>query len=100
MKQVAGNRITDSSALTQGEVWVLLKYVDGSEFCFKTTLNPTILASYGVVLQEGCLARLDKRYLEYGQMVYRQFPFRDATISLWDAETYTDEASAKLRYFL
>lgn len=93
-------KITDSSALTSGLVWVLLRYADGSEFCFQTTLNPQILRGRGVILQEGCLARLDKKYLEHGAMVYRQFPFEGATISLWDSMTYTDETSAKLRDFM
>lgn len=93
-------KITDSSALTSGLVWVLLKYADGSEFCFQTTLNPQILRGRGVILQEGCLVRLDKTYLEHGAMVYRQFHFEGATISLWDSMTYTDEASAKLRDFM
>lgn len=94
------NRITNSSALTDGLVWALLRYADGSEFCFQTTLNQQYLSKYGIVLQEGCLARLDKQYLENGAMVYRQFPFREAKVSLWDSVHYTDEASAKLRDFM
>ena len=95
-----GKRIHDSSALTNGLVWALLRYQDGSEFCFQTTLNTQLLNQFGIVLQEGCLVRLDKQYLEHGQMVYRQFAFAGASVSLWDAMTYTDEASAKLRDFM
>lgn len=93
-------KISDSSALTSGLVWVLFTYPDGSEFCFQTTLNPDILHRYGVVLEEGMLVRLDKQYLENGQFIYRQFSFREAKVSLWDEETYTDEASAALRMFM
>lgn len=95
-----GNRIKDSSALTSGLVWVLLRYKDGSEFCFQTTLNTQLLHQYGVILEEGKLVRLDKKYLVRGDMVYRQFPYGDASISLWDSETYTDEHSAELRKFM
>lgn len=93
-------RIKDSNALLDGLVWVLLRYPDGSEFCFQTTLNTTILRQYNVVLEEGKLVRLDKKYLEYGAMVYRQFPYAGATISMWDEMTYTDPTSASLRDFL
>lgn len=94
------NRITDKNALTTGLVWVLLKYSDQSEFCFQTTLNQTILAQKGIVLEEGCLVRLDRQYYVGGRMVYRQFPFEGTTISLWDEETYTDELSKSLKEFL
>lgn len=93
-------KITDPNALTSGLVWVLLKYPDNSEFCFQTTLNPALLNQHGIVLEEGMLVRLDKKYLEHGQMVYKQFPFEGATISMWDRMTYTDECSASLRNFL
>lgn len=95
-----GNRIKDSSALTAGLVWVLLRYEDGSEFCFQTTLNSSLLHKYGVVLEEGKLVRLDKKYLMHGEMRYRQFPFAGVSISLWDSMTYTDERSARLRDFM
>lgn len=97
---MAGNRITDNSAITSGLVWALLRYQDGSEFCFQTTLNAQLLNSYGVVLEEGCLVRLDKKYFENGAMVYRQFPFSGTSITLWDALTYTNEESAALREFM
>ena len=77
-------RIKDSNALLEGLVWVLLRYCDGSEFCFQSTLNSTILYQHGIVLEEGKLVRLDKKYLEYGQMVYRQFPYPGVTIMVWD----------------
>ena len=93
-------RIRNSDALVNGLVWVLLRYPDGSEFCFQTTLNATLLRQYGVVLEEGKLVRLDKKYLEYGEMVYRQFPYTGATISMWDEMTYTDQTSASLRDFM
>lgn len=97
---MAGNRINDSNSLVNGVVWALLTYPDGSEFCFQTTLNGAILAKYGIILEEGKLARLDKKYLVKGDMVYKQFKFEGAKISLWDAETYTDPVSASLRKFL
>lgn len=95
-----GNKIQDKSAITSGLVWVLFRYSDGSEFCFQTTLNPVLLHQYGIVLEEGKLARLDKKYLENGEMCYRQFSFDGAKISFWDRMTYTDEASAALRDFM
>ncbi len=93
-------RITDANALTQGLVWVLLTYPDGSEFCFQTTLNTSILRDRGVILEEGKLVRLDKKYLIDGQMLYKQFSYQGATISLWRRETYTDSKSAELRQFI
>ena len=93
-------RIRNSNALVNGLVWVLLRYPDGSEFCFQTTLNATLLRQYGVVLEEGKLVRLDKKYLEYGEMMYRQFSYTGATISMWDEMTYTDQTSASLRDFM
>ena len=93
-------RISDPAALTSGLVWVLLTYADGSEFCFQTTLNSELLHQYGVVLDEGMLVRLDKKYLENGEFVYRQFSFRNAKVSLWSEETYTDETSSALRKFM
>lgn len=90
----------DASILQKGLVWVLLKYPDKSEFCFQTTLNPELLRKYDVILEEGKLVRLDKRYLQNGQMVYKQFPYGNAKITLWDGMTYTDEKSAELRDFL
>lgn len=93
-------RLHDSSLLTKELVWVLFQYPDKSEFCFQTTLNPELLHQYGVVLDEGKLVRLDKKYLEKGQFVYRQFSFHGVKISLWDEETYTDELSSRLRKFM
>lgn len=93
-------RIVDSSALSTGLVWALLTYPDGSEFCFQTTLNGPILAQHNIVLEEGKLARLDKRYLEGGDMVYKQFSFAGAKVSLWEEETYFDKASKALKDFL
>lgn len=98
--EVAGNRITDKAQLTISKVWVLLTYSDGSEFCFQTTLCPDILRDYGVVLEEGKLVRLDKKYYWNGEYVYRQFPFQGAKISLWDALTYTNPDSLALHEFL
>lgn len=95
-----GSKITDSNKLLTDKVWALLHYSDGSEFCFQTTLNSDILYQYGIVLEEGKLPRLDKKYLEFGQMVYRQFNFQGAQITLWDSMTYTDETSAHLREYM
>lgn len=97
---VHGNRIEDREALARELVWILLTYEDASEFCFQTTLNPDILRSRGVVLEEGMLVRLDKKYYWGGKFVYRQFPFAGAKVSLWDALTYTDPRSARLHEFL
>ena len=88
------------SYLTNGLVWVLLRYSDNSEFCFQTTLNPEILNRFGVVLEEGKLVRLDKQYYELGDMVYRQFSYEGASVSLWDEEHYTDPLSARLKDFM
>lgn len=79
---------------------MLLKYPDSSEFCFETTLNPTILQQLGIILEEGKFVRLDKQYFEKGQMVYKQFSYREAKVSLYDQMTYTDERSARLRDFM
>lgn len=97
---MAGNKINNPNALTDGLVWALLTYQDGSQFCFQTTLNGALLAKYGVILEEGKLVRLDKKYLVKGDMVYKQFKYEGTKISLWDAETYTDAVSAGLRQFL
>ena len=97
---MSGKQIHDKAALVNGLVWVLLKYPDSSEFCFQTTLNAAILRKYGVVLEEGSLVRLDKKYYIDGRYVYRQFPYTDCSISLWDALTYRDERSSALHEFL
>lgn len=97
---MAGNRIVDSNAIATQKVWALLRYSDGSEFCFQTTLCPSILQEYGVILEEGKLVRLDKKYYWGGQYIYRQFAHGGARISLWDALTYTHEQSYRLHEFL
>lgn len=94
------SRISDSSQITKRELWALYRYPDNSEFCFRTTLNQTILAKYGIILEERCLPRLDKKYLVNGEMIYRQFSYDGVTISMWESETYTDKRSARLRHFL
>lgn len=98
--RLAGERIWDSKVLLDELVWALLTYSDGSQFCFQTTLNGKILSSYGITLEEGCFVRLDKKYLVRGQMVYRQFPYTSAKVSLWTSMTYTDKESALLRNFM
>ncbi len=97
---MAGTKITDKNVLLRQLVWVLLTYRDGSEFCFQTTLNPEILRERGVILEEGKLVRLDKKYYWGGQYIYRQFAFGDAVITLWDSLTYSDRVSYKLHPFL
>ena len=93
-------RVRDANTLSAGLIWVLFRYADGSEFCFQTTLNEDILRAHGIVLEEGCLVRLDKKYLENGAMVYRQFNYDGVSISMWDKLTYTDSMSASLHKFL
>lgn len=86
--------------LATKRVWVLLRYPDGSEFSFQTTLNPELLRQLGVQLLPGTLVRLDKKYYINGQMVYKSFPYAGATISVWDEETYTDPKSQELSKYL
>lgn len=93
-------KITDKSALQEGLVWARLRYRDGSEFCFQTTLNPGILRGKGVVLEEGMLVRLDKSYYVGGKYVFRQFPFEGAQVSLWDGLAYTHKGSADMHEFM
>lgn len=95
-----GKRIKDAGQLNEELVWVLFTYRDGSQFCFQTTLSRNILRERGVVLEEGKLVRLDKKYYVNGKYVYRQFPFADVSISLWDDCTYTHEPSARMHEFL
>lgn len=95
-----GKRITDPNALRKNLVWVLLRYGDGSEFCFQTTLSPGILEERGVVLEEGKLVRLDKKYYLNGRYVYKQIPYEGAKVSLWTEMTYTHRPSYELRDFL
>lgn len=97
---MSATRITNKSALTDGLVWALLTYSDGSQFCFQTTLNTNILREKGVVLEEGKLVRLDKQYYWNGQYIYRQFSFVGATVSLWDGLHYDDADSFKIHEFL
>lgn len=97
---VVAGKISDASTLNRELVWVLLRYADGSEFCFQTTLSTALLRKYGVVLEEGKLVRLDKKYYVNGQYVYRQFPFAGTVVSLWDSLHYTDEISYRLHEFL
>lgn len=96
----APGKITDSAQLSKRRVWILLKYPDSSEFCFETTLSPDILRKEGVVLQEGHLVRLDKKYYINGQFVYRQFPFQGTTVTLWEQLTYTHSPSAAMHEFM
>ncbi len=97
---MAATRITDKSALTEGLVWVLLTYSDKSQFCFQTTLNTSILRDKGVVLEEGKLVRLDKKYYWGGQYIYRQFSYVGATISMWTSLHYDHPESYKVHEFL
>lgn len=95
-----GKKFTDKNVLLTDKVWVLLTYPDKSEFCFQTTFCPEILRELGITLEEGRLVRLDKKYYMGGQFVYRQFPFANASISLWDSLTYTHKPSYELHQFL
>lgn len=95
-----GSKITDITVLQRDLVWALLKYSDGSEFCFLTTLSPKILSDYGVTLEEGNLVRLDKQYYIDGKFVYKQFAFAGTKISLWSKLTYTHEPSYRMHDFL
>lgn len=95
-----GTKIDNINAITDGLVWILLTYEDGSEFCFQTTLNADILRDKGVLLEEGKLVRLDKLYYWNGQMIYRQFPIANATVSLWTELTYSNPDSQALHEFL
>lgn len=97
---MSGKRITDQKILATDKCWVLLRYADGSEFCFQTTLCASILNSLGIQLEEGKLVRLDKQYYIGGKLQYKQFPFQGAKISLWTALTYTNEKSFRLHDFL
>lgn len=95
-----GKRITDANALATSKVWALLKYPDGSEFCFQTTLSGDILREYDIILEEGKLPRIDKKYYWGGRYIYRQFPISGTTITLWDNLTYTHRASYEMHEFL
>lgn len=97
---MSATRITNKSALTEGLVWTLLTYKDGSQFCFQTTLNADILRERGIVLEEGKLARLDKQYYWGGRYIYRQFNYVGASISLWDGLHYDHVESFKVHEFL
>lgn len=95
-----GNRIDDVNALASGKAWALLTYSDKSEFCFQTTLCESILRELGIVLEEGKLPRIDKQYYWNGKFIYRQFPIAGASVTLWDALTYTHRPSYELHNFL
>lgn len=97
---MSATRITNKQALADGLVWALLTYKDGSQFCFQTTLNPEILREHDIVLEEGKLARLDKKYYWGGRYVYRQFNYVGASISLWDGMHYDHPESYKVHEFL
>lgn len=95
-----GEKITDKSVLAEKLVWVLLRYKDGSEFCFQTTLNSKILREHGVVLEENKLVRLDKKYYMNSKFIFRQFSYVDAKISLWKSLHYTNEESLRIHKYL
>lgn len=97
---MSATRITNKSALTEGLVWALLTYSDGSQFCFQTTLNANILREKGVILEEGMLVRLDKQYYWGGHYIYRQFPYVGASVSLWTELHYDHAESFKVHDFL
>lgn len=94
------SQIKDKQAIARGTVWVLLRYSDGSEFCFQSTLNPAMLSQRGIALEEGKLPRIDKKYLHNNREVYRQFAYEGATITFWDGCHYTDDESRKLHDFM
>lgn len=85
-------KYTDASVLQRQRVWALLTYKDNSQFCFETTLCPAILNELGIILEEGKLPRLDKKYYIDGQFIYRQFPYETAKVSLWNQLHYTQPA--------
>lgn len=82
-------------------VWVCLNYSDHSQFCFQTTLNPTILKRYGILLKENCIPCLDKKYYINREMVYKQFELADdITVKIIEKPVYTDALSNKLKDFI
>lgn len=95
-----GNQIKDVNILTTSTAWALLRYHDQSEFCFQTTLCTDILKDLGIILEEGKLPRIDKKYYWNGKFIYRQFPIADTTVTFWDALTYTHRPSYSLHEFL
>lgn len=97
---MSATQITNRDALVEGLVWALLTYKDGSQFCFQTTLNSDILRERGIVLEEGKLARLDKKYYWGGQYIYRQFNYVGAKVSLWTGLHYEHMDSLKVHDFL
>jgi len=82
-------------------VWVRLNYPDHSQFCFQTTLSPSILKRCGILLKENSLPCLDKRYYINKEMVYKQFELTDdVTVELLEKPIYIDKLSNKLKDFI
>lgn len=82
-------------------VWVRLTYPDKSQFCFQTTLSPSILKRYAILLKENSLPCLDKRYYINKEMVYKQFGLTDdVSVEVMDNPNYTDRISKKLKDFI
>lgn len=82
-------------------IWVRLTYPDKSQFCFQTTLSPSILKRYGILLKENSLPCLDKRYYINKEMVYKQFELTDdVAVEVMDYPNYTDQISKMLKDFI
>lgn len=82
------------------KVWVRFEEIDGSQFCFETTLNLSILRSMGISLEKDAFPRLDKKYLEFNKFVYKSFIPNTNNITFWDRMNYTDKKSKDFHEFL
>lgn len=88
------------TSLERELVWVHLLYPDKSEFCFQTTLSPSILNTRDIILEPGKLVRLDKKYYIDGSMQYKQYDPSGAKVSVWSEEQYFDSKNKELSRFL
>lgn len=82
-------------------VWVRLRFSDCSELCIQTTLNANILTQKGIVLEDGHLPMLNKKYIIDKQEVYKQIPTTNVlTATIIEMPEYSDEFSSILSKFI
>lgn len=76
-------------------------YRDGTELCFKTTLNVKVLAEKGIVLQPNHLPNLDKPYVMNKKQEYKHIPLENVIVfEVVDKPIFKDKKAEALSAFL
>lgn len=87
--------------LLHGIVLVHIVYKDGTEFCFRTTLNVQELSKRGITLRENALPCLDKVYIHSKLREYKNIPLDNIVLfEIVDKPVFLDKKAEKLSAFL